>query len=499
MRNTLVGFIAILTLFVLPSAANAASPRAVFQQIGGDFSAFYCSGKAALAHRNPYLVEPLRSCENAVQPKSADEGGVVTPSPLPGYDLVLFAGLAHLPYELAKAVWYAGLLISIGVATFCLARLTGFPTAFVLLVVVPVDGILNLSFGQVPPIVVAALSVAAYLIERRRYVTAALAAAVTLIEPHIGAPACLAMLLFFPGCRLTFGGLAVVFVGASLSVGGLAQNVSYFATHLPAQARSEIVAADQFSLTSVLHLLRIPDTAALIIGSFSYVAMAAAGIWLARYAARAYSSDAFVVVLPAAAVLFGGAYIHDVQFAAVLPAALLLCSKDRERFSVWLVLGLLIVPWFTFGTGGHTIGIFVRLICALAIGWMAILATERRRSIKRSVAVISALALFVSFLAIASVMPHRSEPAGSVIPAQFLAPLASAQDNWGAYLRATPTLSTTTAREEFEKLPFWLGLLGLLLLAADAPIRAVNTVASKMATKEDALSESARPASPAAG
>ena len=399
MRKLLFFAMIFAVLALAPSRAFA-TPTHLFSGLGGDFNAFYCSGVAVVEHRDPYLVEPLRACEERVQPNH-ERAGVVTPSPLPGYDLALFAALARLPYGLAKLLWYVTLLGSLGLAAFCLTRLTGFPAPFVVLALMPVDGLLNLSFGQVPPIVVAALCLAGYLIERERYVAAAFAAAATLIEPHIGAPACLAMFLFLPRCRLALAACALILAGIAVSVGGFTQNVAYFTTHLPAQARGELVAADQFSLSAILHLLHLPDRLSLALGTLSYVVMAALGIWLGRYSARALSTKALIVFVPAAAVLFAGTYVHDVQFAAALPAAFLLCAKERNRAESWCVLGLLLVPWFTYGTGGHTIGLAVRLLCAFIIGWLAFLATQGRPPSTRrfQLEAASRCSLFYSFSA----------------------------------------------------------------------------------------------------
>lgn len=473
MRRALLVLAALCALALVPSRALA-GPTKLFSGLGGDFGAFYCSGAAVTQHANPYLVEPLRACEERVQPNPDRTAGVVTPSPLPGYDLALFAALAHLPYGLAKLFWYAVLLGSLALATLCLARLTRFPPLLILVVLLPVDGFLNLSFGQLPPVIVAAVSLAALLIERERYVAAAVVASVSMLEPHIGAPACLAMFLFFPGCRRAFGAIAVALAALSLATGGLAQNIAYFKTHLPEQAWGELVAADQFSLSAVLHLLHFPDKLALAIGTLSYVVMAGAGIWLGRYAARALESPAFVVLIPAAAALFAGTYVHDVQFAAALPAALLFCAKERKRIAPWIVLGLLLVPWFTYGTGGHTIGLAIRLLCALAIAWLTLLATRDMPLRTRQIATGSAVAGFIVLLGFCAVLPHRTAGDPSAIPPDFLKPEASAQDNWAAYLRVTPSLSRTSLREEFEKVPFWLGVLGILLLAADAPIPEVT-------------------------
>jgi hypothetical protein len=457
--------LAIFTIACLPSAAAAAGPGAVFKSVGGDFSAFYCSGAAVDEHHNPYLVEPLRSCEQRVQASVGHVGGVVDPSPLPGYDLALFRVLAHLPYNLAKIVWYLSLLGSIGVATFCVCRLTGFPALFVALVLLPVDGILNLSFGQLPPLVVAALCLAAYLVERKRYVAAAISVAATMIEPHIGAPACLAMFIFFPACRIAFVAIAVVLTGIAFATGGIAQNLAYFTTHLPAQARGELVAADQFSLSAGLHLLRLPDGLALALGTFSYLVMAAVGIVLGRRAALRLRSEAFIVVVPAAAVLFAGTYVHDVQFAAALPAAILFCAREKTRILPWICLGLLLMPWFTYGTAGYTIGIAVRVLAALAIGWLAVLASDGRTAQTRQIAVGAGVSAYIALLVMFTILPHGVARNASPISAAFLASDASAQENWGAYLRATPGLNTTTMREEAEKIPFWLAIIGILISA----------------------------------
>src|SRR5579884_4246568 len=72
-----------------------------------DFRAFYCAGRAVAQHADPYLSEPLHSCE-----RTATDGyyrlfaaRVALPAPLPGYDIAVFKILSRLPFAVAKNVW----------------------------------------------------------------------------------------------------------------------------------------------------------------------------------------------------------------------------------------------------------------------------------------------------------------------------------------------------------------------------------------------------------
>ena len=452
------------------SSAAFAGPSNLFRGAGPDFAAFYCSGYASVHHQSPYLVEPLRSCEGRVQPSPGRSSAVVDPSPLPGYDLAFFGLFARLPYGIAKSLWFLLLFASVGLATVALARLTRLPAIAVFFFLLAVDGVLNLSYGQIPPLVVAALASAAYLAERKRYVWAAVVASTTMIEPNVGLPACLAMMLFLPRCRLPLAVAACVLAFVALVVGGVGQNLAYFTTYLPAQARAELVATDQFSLSALLHLAGVPDRIALLLGSMSYVGMLCLGVYLARRAARAFASDAFYVLLPPAAALLGGSYVHDIQFAAALPAALLFFSKAKPGSYVpWVATSLLIFPWFSYSGGGHFEGTATRATGLVAIAWLAAIALSSRTPRARLLGVAGAAFAFVTLLFI---FAHARPPmvlSQAAMPDSMLAPNATASANWGAYLRATPALSTASYGRQLEKLPFWLGTLLLLLVAAGSP------------------------------
>ena len=486
-----------LALLLATSSAADAGPSDIFRGAGPDFAAFYCSGYASAHHQNPYLVEPLRSCEGRVQPSPGRSSSVVDPSPLPGYDLALFGLLARLPYELAKILWFLALFASIGLATVATARLTRLPAIAVFVFLLAVDGVLNLSYGQIPPLVVAAVAVAAYFVERKRYVWAAVVASSTMIEPNVGLPACLAMMLFLPRCRLSLAVAAGVLAFVALIVGGVGQNLAYFTTYLPAQARAELVATDQFSLSALLHLVGVPDRMSLLLGSISYIGMLCLGVYLARRAARAYASDAFYVLLPPAAALLGGSYVHDVQFAAALPAALLLFAKTKpSRYVPWIAVSLLVFPWFSYSSGGHFEGAAIRAIGFIATLWLAAIALSSQARRARLVGVAGAAFAFVALLfAFAHARPSMVA-SQSAIPDALQAPDATASADWGAYLRATPSLSMVTPGRQLEKVPFWLGILLILFevartpIPADAPSESIDQLPRRKEARDPLLASS---------
>ena len=61
------------------------------------YKAFYCGGHAILQGANPYLMEPLRSCEHAAYVSPSFPSFAVEPAPLPGYSLLALAAIAWLP------------------------------------------------------------------------------------------------------------------------------------------------------------------------------------------------------------------------------------------------------------------------------------------------------------------------------------------------------------------------------------------------------------------
>ena len=319
-----------------------------------DFRAFYCAGAALGTGHDPYLVEPLRSCERAtlVSAGLRMDPRRVLPAPLPPYALLGFAALARLPYRIASEAWLALSLTALSLSIWAVAlvsRLRPLPVALALFASL---GTASLAYGQVVPMAVAGLALSALGARRGDGRLVVLGCLLVSIEPHLALPAWLGLLVLVPAVRvpllLAGIGLAAVSLGC-----GPALNVEYVSSVLPAHARSEVMEfGGQYSLTSLLWSLGTPIPPALAAGSLCYVVMLGVGIAIARGAVARAGDRAFAVLVPAAAVLLGGPFLHDHQLAAALPLGLTLAGGFAAGSRPWLAtvvaVVLLAVPWQSF-------------------------------------------------------------------------------------------------------------------------------------------------------
>lgn len=65
----------------------------------------------------------------------------------------------------------------------------------VLVVFLIIEGYRSITYGQLLPIMIVALCLSAYYLQSGRWTAAAAAASFSMMEPHIGLPACIAMFL----------------------------------------------------------------------------------------------------------------------------------------------------------------------------------------------------------------------------------------------------------------------------------------------------------------
>ncbi len=317
-----------------------------------DFLAFYCAGKVSAARADPYLAEPLRRCEE----DAIDSIGfkmqpyLVVPAPLPPFVLAPFALFGVLSYRVAASLWFAILFVSFTVALFLLRRLTGLRLIALFVPVLLADALASILIGQIVPLVLCCLCAAALALRREKPLTAAAFAAATLAEAHVGLPLCLALFVWEPRARralLVFAGLLALL---ALAYGGLAQNLEYLTRVVPAQARAEGLAfGGQYSLSALLAQIGVAPDLALELGTLSYLAMAGAGIALAGRLARNQHDRAFIVLVPPAFALLGGAYAHIHQMAFALPLAFM-CVVKRSAWRPLAIAALLLlaIPWQTF-------------------------------------------------------------------------------------------------------------------------------------------------------
>lgn len=318
--------------------------------IDGDFRAFYCAAMAVRSGADPYFAQPLALCEAVkVQPAFLFTAppNVAVPAPLPGYALALFVPLTLLSFPVAAFWWTMILAAALAVTIVSLRRLTALPYPLLAAALVLSEGLTSLWSGELVPIVVLALCACAWYARHRKPWAAACAALVTMIEPHVGLPACAALAIWVSATRipLLLGGAALS--GTSVALLGMARNIEYFTTVLPAHVDLERSRVLQYSLTWVLHQAGVPDTMGTTLGTASYVGLLGFGLLWSRRVARDLSDDAAVVLLPPALVLLGGTYIHIAQMCIAIPIVLLLIARVNQpyRSTLAFVLAALSVPW----------------------------------------------------------------------------------------------------------------------------------------------------------
>lgn len=424
-RGAFIALLVLVTAFAVRGFAQNTAGSAL-----PDFRAFYCAASIASAGRDPYLQEPLYSCE-ARQTATAmwrAKDGVALPAPLPAYALAMFAPLAELPYLWAAALWSAVIVLAYACTMFCLRRLTGFSWWVLCFAILPAS-LMCISLGQIAPVSEAMLAAAALLLARGRGTAAGVLAGLSFIEPHLALPSCAAMFFAAPACRKGF-----LFVGTGLLVlslpFGVPFTIEYFARVLPAHAAAEVWNVGQFSGTLAAHIAGAPDALALGIGSASYVAMAIAGVLVTLKLTKQDDRPSYLPLIPLAFTVFAGSFIHWHQIVAAIPAGLMLASRaSRVPFLLAAALTVMPVPWLYTAAWGFLIPLATVTIGILSVklaGW---------RLLPAAAAALSACALLW--------LANHGLPHARVLPAFHGAVAANglADLSWGAYVRARIAIS----------------------------------------------------------
>jgi Glycosyltransferase family 87 len=426
----------------------------------GDFRAFYCAARVASHGADPYRAQQLRACETSIAPKLffQKNPGVTIPAPLPGYALAALVPLSALPFGVAAALWASVLLLAWIATIATLTRFAGVSWEIALAVFSLSLGVLSLPFGEVVPLALGCICLAGYFAWQNQWRAAALSALGAMIEPHLGLPVCVALAVWAPATRMPLA-LSIGALGAiSLALLGPATNIEYVTSVLPAHALSEVARDTQYSLTAVLASLGAPPAAALRAGTLWYVAMLVLGTYLAGLLAKKSGNNAFLVCVPPAFVVFGGAFIHITQIAAALPAAVLLLSyANRERYTPALIALLaLAVPWVWAISPALIVAPIVPVAYLAWCYW-----SENLRA-----ALITGLVagmLLFAFGKLAVPAPHAG--ANAIAPA---IDARLAESTWSAF---TERSSTNSAGAWTLRIPTWAGLVLLLtLLTRDAGV-----------------------------
>ena len=217
--------------------------------------------------------------------------------------------------------------------------------------VVGADLIAGVSFGQISVLTMLGIALCVLCLSRGGYVGAALAALLTMVQPQIGVPVVLSLLLWAPRTRLVLiVGVAALVAVACLHL-GVKENAEYVLRVIPAFAASEGPLRFQYSLAWVFYFFGESESRALIVSTIQYGAIVLAAIAFAPMVARRLDAPAALAAFPAAAAVLGGPNVHLAELAAAIPFAVVLAGRAaRTRGLAWFGLILLAVPWIAVWT-----------------------------------------------------------------------------------------------------------------------------------------------------
>jgi hypothetical protein len=436
----------------LPIAMQCAADRhAGWQMV--DFRAYYCASLAQRERANPYFTAPLHRCESRTPaPYYRAPAAVTVPAPYPPYALAFLEPLTLVPFALAAVIWWVLLAGAVALAGYAIARVTAQPLLVGWAVVGLSLGLTCLSAGNAMPFSVAAVSLGALYAQRGKYVAAALAMALGMIEPQIALPAVVGSFIGFRSIRLPLAVALLALSTISLLSGGVAHNIAYFTTVLPAHALSEVSRDNQYSLSTVVAAFGVPDRAAVLAGSLSYLAMLGLGVAVGLALARRYAEPAFVPLVPCAFALLGGSFVHTEAIAAAAPAALLLYVRAREhRGGIFAALVLLAVPWMYATSAALFLAPFYPIAYLTYLLW-------------RSDRTISAGAGFAAAAAILGLFALAASSSHVIAGVHSHPPIDPrlAEASWRSFVLGNSTNRLVTW---LLRLPTWAGLSGFVIAA----------------------------------
>lgn len=429
---------------------------AVANSTNFDFRAFYCAGSALRQHADPYRTEPLHSCEWKGTDKqlAGFARQIIVPAPQPGYDMAAFALLSYVPFTVAARLWALIVVLSCTVTIVAAQRLSGLPisvvtVAFWLSLVLP-----SIFLGELIPLCVASIAVAALCAQRQQWALAGIFGAAALVEPHVGLPVCLTILWCAPRARLATC-LSLLALGTiSLMATGFQWNLEYLADVLPAHALSEIGSDAQLSLSVALHWFGVPDRVALRFGTLLYAGLAAAAVYVSRNLSKKFADDSFLITVPAAFAVMGGMFIHVTEAALAVPFLLSIMKHLGPRRSVAAAgIVLLAVPWWSMATPMLFTPSTALAMVAFSITFLA------WRLSGENVPAALATGAFATLVAAGLVLWHAmlSVPFTSINPPADLFSARYPEASWAWF--NTKYMSTGSPPTWFLRALTWLGLL----------------------------------------
>ncbi|HEV3090944.1 MAG TPA: glycosyltransferase 87 family protein [Candidatus Cybelea sp.] len=422
--------------------------------LGVDFRAYYCAALAQRERADPYFASSLHNCEaNTPAPFYRVPANVTVPAPYPPYVMAMMAPLTLLPFTTAATLWWLLLAAALALAAWTLARLSGREVALGIAALGLSAGLTTFSTGNMLPLGLCAVLVAALSAQRGKLAAAAVALTLAMVEPQIALPAAIGFFVAFPAMRLgLIGGFALL--GAlCVFTAGAATTLSYATAVVPAHALAEVSRDNQYSLATVAAAAGVPDAGAALLGSVSFLATIALGVAVGIVLARRYGEPALAVLVPPAISLLGGSFVHTAEIAAAVPAALLLFGKSAQLRG-WLLgaLVLLAVPWMYATSAVSFLAPFVPVAYLVYVLWQH----DRRLALGSAIAAFAAIfGLFSLSLAGGGATLTHSHAYPPIDP-------RLAEASWRKFVLNS---STNHLVMWLLRLPTWAGSLTLVICA----------------------------------
>jgi hypothetical protein len=407
-----------------------------------DFVGFYCAGEAVTNHADPYRQMPLHGCEYRVTAEGGYRYLVTIPAPLPPYALVPFAILSRLPFVPAYILFTSLSFAALVAGGIVVGRITGASAALVIAAIAP-SAWDNLVKGQPVPFVFLAILVAGYAVRCGRPQLAVIAAAATMLEPHIGLPVCIALFIGEPRTRGTLAATALALGGISVAVLSAPITWEYVRHVLPLHAASEANWVAQLSLVSPLMLFGASQQAAVTVATAQYLVTVGLGIAVATSVAKRLNAPQCLTLIPPLFAVLGGPYVHYNLLLVAIPAAVLAASRLRMGMT-YVALGGVAFSWLALDL---VVPLLIVIASAYTIGY------AWRPRLEIAVFVVTAVSLSAILLNLLN-SPSSAKPVASQVAAT-----AYAEESWAAYVHAeNPSMEGQRAAFVL-KIPTWSGLL----------------------------------------
>lgn len=309
-----------------------------------DFQSFYCGAWALVHHYDPYRNQPLHMCEAALNPSFfAVVRNVTIPAPLPPYALLILSPVLVLGWHLACIVWETGIFICAFGAAYFVSRIVKLPLYVSCVAMLPAIIFPSDVAGALAPYPIALWMIAAFYNERRPWLTS-LALGISMIEPHLGLPVCIAAFFGWPAVRYR-----LLLIGGAMAIAQLLFTptalIGSYRGLMEMHARSEVSGPAQHSLTFLLASLHVDPTLALRIGFVQYILTCAIGIVVGIVLSRRRGEPEWTLLVPLAFSVVGGPFVHLTEIAAAVPLCLLLVARLRSHIAALAAI-ILATPWY---------------------------------------------------------------------------------------------------------------------------------------------------------